>query len=88
MNIQEILTGVYSYSQRIGRVPCVQDPRLTSLAKEGQRKIGRWRKVLWLSGAINDERMRQLPQFSFACRGGQWIFDERSYRLRRDGSPP
>jgi hypothetical protein len=87
MNIRDILTTVYSYSQRIGRTPCVQDPRLTSIAKEGQRKIGRWRKVLWLSGAIPDERQRQLPQVSFACRAGRWEFDQRSHKLLKKLCP-
>ena len=71
MEIYSILTEIFGRWREDGSVPRSSDPRLQSAVREAQRKIGSWRKVLWLCGLIPDARKKSLPQLRFEIHKGK-----------------
>lgn len=65
MTKEEIIQRVHKRYVELGYPPKSNDPALgKGLLKESQRKIGSWRKVLWLTGSLNDERREQYKPIS------------------------
>jgi len=63
MNVPQILIRVYARYLETGRVPKAKfDP---AVQMESLRKIGKWRKVLWICGLVRNERRRLYPQVRF-----------------------
>ncbi len=60
MEVKEILLEVRRISE--DRIPMSNDKSISGLVKEANRKIGSWRKTLWLSGVLRDQRQGQLPK--------------------------
>ena len=81
MTIQEILTAVHAFKKRTGRHPKSSFGPMHKAIKEGQRKIGSWRKILWIASAIEDERNAALPQLGFVRKGNRYEPDDRSLRI-------
>lgn len=71
MSVDEILSAIKYHYEKIQQPP--KACRMKSVAQECQRKIGSWRKALWLAGALGNERKRRLPQlkFKFTCQDWQ-----------------
>ena len=83
MTIEQILGGIYGFWAKTKRVPKSGEEQIQCYRKEGNRKIGGWRKMLWLSGIIQEERKVRLPQFSFVLDGDGHLFDRRSAKILR-----
>ena len=81
MTIPQILLAVYRHKMKTGRMPRAGEKEMVPYAKEGQRKIGRWRKILWVAGAIGEDRKRRLPQMRYLLLGRQHDLDTRSQKL-------
>ena len=62
MEISDILDLVREQYLKTGQVPIARSLEMRSAAVEGYRKIGSWRKVLWLAGVIPNERKNTLPR--------------------------
>ena len=75
MTIAEILEKIHSFKMKAGRLPKSSYKEMEAISREGHRKIGSWRKMLWLARTVPDERKRQLPQLSFAARRGSFRLD-------------
>ena len=63
MKVEEIIKKLRNAYYQHGRIPMSSDPKLAAVVKESSRKIGSWRKTLWLAGLITDERKESLPSF-------------------------
>ena len=87
MSIPHILSTIYAFKVKTGRAPKSNQKELAAVIKESQRKIGTWRKTLWCSRAIDEERKKNLPQFAFVMDGHRWRLNDRSYKLFRKLSP-
>jgi hypothetical protein len=69
MTIEKILTAIAEYYALNNQVPKVGD--MKSVATECYRKVGSWRKALWLAGILPDARRVQLPSLDFLRGDGQ-----------------
>ncbi len=76
MEVEEILIEVRKLSKK--GLPSSGDRRLQGIVKESQRKIGSWRKTLWLAGVLRNERESQLPRLAFTVNDGRVRLDHSS----------
>ena len=88
MEIEQILTKIYSQALHKRGRPGSSDPEIQSAIKESQRKIGSWRKVLWLCGIIRESRINTLPQLSFTADGNTVRLDKASEHTLLKLCPP
>ena len=70
MSIDEILSEIKERYEKIQQPP--KASLMKSVAQECQRKIGSWRKALWLAGVVGNERKMRLPQLKFQCKLQDW----------------
>ena len=80
MNIERILTDVYTFAFHSKKSPTTHDREIQTAVKESQRKIGSWRKVLWLCGIASDGRKTQIPRLTFAHKGARFRLDAHSQK--------
>jgi hypothetical protein len=63
MTIRQILKAISDEYKRTGRIP---KPRgMPSLMRECYRKIGSWRRALWMAGLLPEARKKRLPRLNF-----------------------
>jgi len=60
--------------------PKSAEPIQMTVSKEGQRKIGSWRKVLWMAGVIPERRRSVIPRLRFKKMNGRYVISGRSGR--------
>ena len=88
MDVPQILVRVYGRYLETGRVPKAKFD--SAVQMESLRKIGRWRKVLWICGLVKNERKRLYPQVRFGMSSGRVAVSAASLRalnkLRSNGS--
>jgi hypothetical protein len=63
MYIEELLLRIRQRYKETNKTPVCKE--MKTVAKECHRKIGSWRKALWLAGIIPDARKKKLPQLQF-----------------------
>lgn len=80
MKVKEILTVVHRYYRSTGKVPSSKDRSMMTVSKEGQRKIGSWRKILWMAGVIPERRRIEIPRLRFKKMNGRYVISGRSDR--------
>ena len=78
MQVEKILKIIRDYYQRTGRIPKTRDLKIVE--KECSRRVGSWRKALWLSGIIEEERKKRMPRLNFVKKGGKNDLDAESLK--------
>ena len=63
MTIEIILKRIRAFYRKTGKAPKTRD--LKNMETECFRKIGSWRKALWLAGVLQEARKKKMPQLDF-----------------------
>ena len=68
MTVEEIVVNIHTYWLSTGKPPeCI---KMRTATQECYRKLGSWRKALWMASAISDERKTNVPQLKFQMDDG------------------
>lgn len=67
MTVEGILVAVHNRWRRTGKIPHANDTReMGRVAREASRKIGSWRRTLWMANVLKDQRRGNIsPPMDF-----------------------